>query len=147
MLDAPITEAELKIAVNSQQKEKTPGKDGIPAEFYQTFWEELKKPYMDFLEYAKVNGFTEKQNTSVIKVIYKKDDADDLVNYRPIALINTDMKILTKVLANRLKEVLPSIIHYTQTCVKGRKIDTTIHTVRDLIQLAEDKNLDAAFIF
>ena len=102
---------------------------------------------MDFLEYAKVNGFTEKQNTSVIKVIYKKDDADDLVNYRPIALINTDMKILTKVLANRLKEVLPSIIHYTQTCVKGRKIDTTIHTVRDLIQLAEDKNLDAAFIF
>ena len=57
------------------------------------------------------------------------------------------MKILTKVLANRLKEVLPSIIHYTQTCVKDRKIDTTIHTIRDLIQLAEEKNLDAAFIF
>ena len=107
----------------------------------------MKIVYTNFIEYARKYGFTEKQNTDTIKLIYIKGDNDDLANYRPIALINTDLKMLTKVLANRLKEVLPSLIHYSQNCVKGRKIETTIHTVRDLIQLAVEKNLEAAFIF
>jgi len=57
------------------------------------------------------------------------------------------LKILTKALANRLKFVLPDIIHRTQTNVHGRKIDYTIHMLRDLIQLAENENLSAGFIF
>ena len=146
-LDCQITGEEIRKAVFSQAKEKTPGIDGLPAEFYQIFWEEIKEPFTKLLDHAARYGFTDAQNTSVIKLLYKKGDNEDLANYRPIALINSDIKILTKILANRLKELLPHIIHYTQTCVKGRKIDTTIHTVRDLIQLAEQKNLNAAFIF
>ena len=146
-LDKPIEEEELRKAVHSQQKGKSPSGNGLPAEFYQTFWEEIKTLYTNMINYAKTHGFTEKQNTGLIKLIYKKGDNEVLANYRPITLINTDIKILTKVLANRLKDVLPHIIHYTQTCVNGRKIDTTLHTVRDLIQLAEEKNLEAAFIF
>ena len=146
-LDSPLEDDELEKSVFSQQRDKTPGKIGLPAEFYQTFWPTLKDLYKQFINYAYIHGFTNKQNTSVVKLIFKKGDTNDLANYRPIALINTDIKILTKVLANRLKDVLPDIIHKSQTCVKGRKIDTTIHTIRDLIQLAEEKNLEAAFIF
>ena len=132
-LDKPIGDRELKQAVDSQQKGKSPSGNGLPAEFYQTFWEEIKAPYTQMINHAKIHGFSEKQNTGLIKLIYKKGDNEDLANYRPITLINSDIKILTKVLANRLKKVLPQIIHYTQTCVNGRKIDTTLHTVRDLI--------------
>ena len=146
-LDKPIEEEELRKAVDGQQKGKSPSGNGLPAEFYQTFWEDIKTSYTKMINYAKTHGFSEKQNTGLIKLIYKKGDNEDLANYRPITLINSDIKILTKVLANRLKNVLPKIIHYTQTCVNGRKIDTTLHTVRDLIQLAEEKNLEAAFIF
>ena len=62
-------------------------------------------------------------------------------------MINVDVKILTKVLANRLKYVLPTIIHQSQTAVYGRKIDHTIHTIRDLIDLANKEDEQAAFIF
>ena len=58
-------------------------------------------------------------------------DTDELKNDRPISLINVDLKILNKTLTNRLKKVLPSIIHFTQTAVDGRKIDNTIHMSRD----------------
>ena len=84
----------------------------------------------------------------MIKILYKdKGDPKDLTNYRPISLLNCDLKILTKTLANRLKIVLPTIIHKTQTAVDGRRIDYTIHMLRDLIQLAENDNLKAGFIF
>ena len=43
--------------------------------------------------------------------------------------------------------MLPSIIHFTQTAVDGRKIDNTIHLLRDFIQLANNENLESAFIF
>ena len=85
------------------------------------------------------------KNTSVTSLLYK--EKEDLKNYRPISLINVDLKILTKALTNRLRQVLPSLIHFTQTAVDGRKIDNTIHMLRDLIQLSNNENLDSAFIF
>ena len=74
-----------------------------------------------------------KSITSVIKLIYKKTgEIYLLANYRPISLINVDIKILTKVLANKLNYVLPSILHNSQKAVYGRKIDQTIHLIWDL---------------
>ena len=58
-----------------------------------------------------------------------------------------DIKIITKVLAERLKIVLPQIIHSTQTAVYGRRIDQNIHMVRDLIEMANRDDDTAAFIF
>ena len=54
---------------------------------------------------------------------------------------------MCKALANRLKVVLPSIIHSSQTAVFGRQIDQTVHLVRDLIALANKEDDTAAFIF
>ena len=50
-------------------------------------------------------------------------------------------------LGNRLKYILPHIIHVTQTAVYGRKIDQTIHMIRDLIEIANKEGDQAAFIF
>ena len=61
--------------------------------------------------------------------------------------MNVDIKILTKLLSMRLKLVLPSIIHETQTAVYGRTIGSTIHLVRDIIDLANQNEEEAALLF
>ena len=147
-LDAPLTLAELTTAVHQLPTDKTPGRDGIPIEFYQHFWPHIQDHYLQFLNEACSVGFKDTRNMGITKLIYKdKGDPKDLANYRPISLLNCDLKILTKSLANRLKLVLPDLIHRTQTAVHGRRIDYTIHLLRDLIQLADNENLSAGFIF
>ena len=147
-LDAPVTQEEVRVAIFQMQTGKSPGLDGIPIEFYQEYWEQIKNLYMGFINKARNETFSKGKNTSVIKIIYKKTgEIYLLTNYRPISLINVDIKILTKALANRLKYILPSIIHVSQTAVFGRKIDQTIHTIRDLIDIANKEDEQAAFIF
>ena len=81
-------------------------------------------------------------------MVYKKTgEIFLLTNYRPISLINTDVKIISKVLAERLLYVLPTVIHQTQTAVYGRKIDQNIHLVRDLIEIANRDDDTEAFLF
>ena len=70
-----------------------------------------------------------------------------LENYRPISLINVDIKIICKALANRLLTILPTIIHKSQTATYNRRIDQTVHLIRDLIDLANKEDHTAAFIF
>ena len=141
-------EDEVKTAIFQMQKGKSPGLDGIPVEFYQEYWEKIKRYYMDYIDKVKTLGFSNNKNTSVIKIIYKnKGDIFLLTYYRPISLINVDIKILTKVLANRLKYILPGIIHASQTAIYGRRIDQTIHMIRDLIEIANKEDEQTAFIF
>ena len=145
MLDADFTPKELRQAVYGLNDEKSPVIDGFTAEFYKKFWNILSAHNTAFVNGA---SFSHAKNTSITSHLYKeKWDTEDLKNYRPISLINVDLKFLTKVLTNRLRQVLPSLIHFTQTAVDGRKIDNTIHMLRDLIQLSNNENLDSAFIF
>ena len=148
MLDAAITEKELQEAVSQLQDEKSPGIDGITAEFYKQFWYLIHTQYFEYITEARGTSLPAGKNTSITALRYKdKGDVKNLRNYRPISLINVDVKILTKVLTNRFKQVLQSVIHHTQTAVDVRKIDHTIHMLRDLIQIANDQDLEAAFIF
>ena len=71
-LDAPVSESETKTAVFQMGKGKTPGPDGIPVEFYQIFWEEIKCFYIPFLRAVNDASFPKEKNTSIIKIIHKK---------------------------------------------------------------------------
>ena len=76
---------------------------------------------------------------AVISPIFKKGDKTLLENWRPISLLNTDYKILTKALTNRLKGVVNSLVESDQTgFIPGRLIQTNISTVRDLIDYTEE---------
>ena len=148
VLDEPLNLEELERAVFSMKKGVSPGLDGIPIKFYQVFWNKIKYMFYDYINEARKKGFSKTKNTSVIKLLYKhKGEIYLLSNYRPISLMNVDVKILAKALANRLKYILPHIIHESQTAVYGRKIDKTIHTIRDLIDIANKEDEQAAFIF
>lgn len=87
------------------------------------------------------------QRTGLITLLYKKGDRTDLKNWRPISLLNCDYKILAKMISLRLANVLENIIQPHQTCsVPNRSIITNGLLLRDLVQIAEEKNIPAALI-
>ena len=75
---------------------------------------------------------------AIIKLIEKKDrDKRYIKNWRPISLLNVDIKILSKALAKRLKEVLPSLISAKQTAyVQNRNIGENGRLISDIIEIA-----------
>ena len=88
-LDKDITEKELQESVNKLQDGKSPGYDGITAEFYKKFWYLIKKHYLRYINVAKQTAFGDYRNISITTIIYKdKGKVYILSNYRPISLIN-----------------------------------------------------------
>ena len=85
---------------------KSPGTDGIPAEFYKVFWDDLSP----FLVAALNSSFTQghlslSQRRGLITLMPKKDKPlQHLKNWRPISLLNCHYKIATKAIAARMKE-------------------------------------------
>lgn len=73
----------------------------------------------------------------IITLIYKKKgEKDKIENYKPISLLNVDYNILSKIISNRLKEVVGSIISSSQAYgIPGRDIADTIGTVRDMVEI------------
>jgi hypothetical protein len=75
----------------------------------------------------------ESMRMSDIALIYKKKSRQDIRNYRPISLLCTDYKIVAKALAERMKRVLPNIIHKDQTSfLKDRYIGENITLFLDI---------------
>ena len=89
------------------------------------------------------------QKHAVITLIEKKGkDRTFLENWRPISLVNVDTKIMSKVIASRIKNVLPSIIHHNQTgYVKDRYIGETIRSIFDTMKFTDTKNVPGLMIF
>ena len=129
------------------QKNKSPGADGFPVEFYGRFWSSLGHDLVEVLNYSYEHGLLSDSQKQAIRLLYKKDDPLLLKHWRPISLLNTDYKICTKVLANRLKKVLSVILSEDQTCgVPDRSIYENLFLLRDTLDHIDHKQLSAALI-
>ena len=137
---------------------KTPGTDGLPAEFYKLFWKDISTLLVSALNYAfKSCCLSITQRRVVIKLIPKKKkklipkkDAElyYIKIWRPITLLNMDYKIAAKALANRIKSVLPSIINNDQTgFMKNRFIGENIRLIECIIQHAAKENIPGLLLF
>ena len=143
-----ITERELNNAVKAMENNKSPGFDGLTTNFYKHFWPLFGAELTRVYNYSFNNGLlTVSQRRGIITLLFKKGDRTQLKNWRPITLLNTDYKILTRALANRLQQVLPLIVSSDQTAsIKGRTINDNTRLLNDVISYANEKSINLALI-
>ena len=125
------------------ETDKFLGIDGIPIEFYKEFIETVKKDLQKtFHEILFTNKITPKTwIQAIITLIPKKGDTNFLKYWRRISLLCVDYKVLTKILANRLKYILPDIISTEQNCsIPNRTIFDNLFLIRDIITYTKQKN-------
>ena len=137
MLVERFKEEEVKVAMWECGSEKCPGPDGLNFKFIKKYWNLIKPDVLRFLDEFYVNGkFPRGCNASFIALIPKVHEPQCLNEYRPISLIGCIYKIVAKLLANRLKKVMPFIIDERQSAfIEGRHL---LHSVVIANEVVED---------
>ena len=128
---------------------KSPGLDGLPAEFYIVFFHDIADLLIASLNFSFEQGILSRsQRNGLVTLLPKKDrDPSFVKNYRPISLLTTDYKLIAKTMANRLKGVLDELIHEDQNgFMKGRNIGCNIRTIIDLIEYTDIKDIPGSIV-
>lgn len=138
-LDSELSYEELTTAVNQLAPGRAPGIDGLPAEFFKHFWGCIGVDFREvLLECYEGGSLPTSCCRAALSLLPKKGDLALLKNWRPVALLCTDYKILSKVLANRLKVYLGILIHKDQSyCIPDRSIMDNLHLMRDIIDICK----------
>uniref|UniRef100_A0A3P9JK99 C2H2-type domain-containing protein n=1 Tax=Oryzias latipes TaxID=8090 RepID=A0A3P9JK99_ORYLA len=95
-LDSPLSLSELHEALSLMPNGKAPGPDGFPAEFYKEFWEQLAPTFYKTVKFINESqSLSPNMNSANIILLLKPDkDPTSPSSYRPISLINADVKII-----------------------------------------------------
>jgi hypothetical protein len=117
---------------------KSPGSDGLPAEFYKEFFPNIGPLFINIANAQIAKPLSPSQRLGIITLLPKKNsDRSLLSNWRPVSLLNTDYKILSKALVNRLKRLANRFISSNQnSAVPGRSIYDTLHLLRNVFDYA-----------
>jgi hypothetical protein len=136
-LEAPFSAKEIDEVVADFPHNKSPGPDGFNAEFLQKCWPIIKKDFYDLCnQFHQGNLCLESINSCYITLVPKKDDASTVHDYRPISLLNCTLKLITKLLANRLQLVIMDLIHENQYgFIKSRTIQDCLAWSYEYIHL------------
>ncbi|KAG8652544.1 hypothetical protein MANES_06G103266v8 [Manihot esculenta] len=125
---APYSCDEIKSAAFSMKIDKSPGLDGFNPGFFQHYWDIIGEDVSRFcIDCLHSGSLPPKLNETVLVLIPKKCVLERMSDLRPIALCNVVYKIMTKMIVNRLKSILPSIVSESQSAfISGRSIQDNI---------------------
>ena len=139
MLTGRFMKEEIKDAVWGCGSEKSPDPDGINFKFIKRFWHIVKPDVLQFLDEFYVNGiFPRGCNASFIVLIPKVPNLQTLDEYRPVSLIGCMYKIVAKLLANRLKKIMPLIIDERQsTFIESRHLLQSALIANEVVENAK----------
>jgi hypothetical protein len=113
-LEAPVSIGEIKEAISSMGKEKSPGPNGITVEFFKINSEWISPMLLDLYQYTLENGSLGPNiNSGLIKLLHKGGDKALIKGWRPITLLNVSYKFLAKILASQVAPILQKIINPT----------------------------------
>ena len=129
---------EVRRALNQMHPTKAPGPNGMPLLFFQKYWDIVEPCVLEFVLQALNSGIMPpRANETYICLIPKTKSPQKITKFCPISLCNVIYKIMSKVLANRLKKILPEAISEAQSAFVSRRLITdnilvafeTMHTI------------------
>ena len=110
-LEEMFTKEEIQAALFRINEDKALGLDGFPLAFWSFSWDFVKEEVLGFFrEFFEHSQFVKSLNVTFLVLVPKRRTVEDLQDLRPISLVGGIYKILTKVLANRIKRVMGLII-------------------------------------
>ncbi|KAL0722455.1 hypothetical protein Bca4012_037054 [Brassica carinata] len=111
-----VTDKEIEDAAHAINPEKSPGPDGMNAGFFRHHWETIKQGVIFHVKHFFAQSHLDPRiNYTHICLIPKIDSPNTVNDYRPISLSNVAYKIISKILAERLKPWLNSVITKNQS--------------------------------
>uniref|UniRef100_A0A803K7A0 Reverse transcriptase domain-containing protein n=1 Tax=Xenopus tropicalis TaxID=8364 RepID=A0A803K7A0_XENTR len=143
-LDRPFTHQEITETIDSFPAGKSPGPDGYSTLYYKTHKNELTPILCDYFNSidGKLNFHPQANEAHIIVIPKQGKDPQQPASYRPISLINIDLKIYAKIIANRLKMHLSFLVNPDQAgFVPKREGKDNIYKVISVIQLVKSKQI------
>jgi hypothetical protein len=130
------------------EKNKAPGPDGFPAEFYQNFRDIIKFDLMAMFEaFQRHDLLLFHLNFGTVILLPKKENAIQIKQYRPICLLNVIFKIFTKVGTNRVAMIAHLVVRPTQTTfMSGSHILERVVVLHETIKELHRKKLDGVLL-
>jgi hypothetical protein len=136
-LNSPFTKQYIDSIVVALPSDKSPGPDGFNTNFIKKCWHIISQDFYDLCEqFYHEDVCLRSINGSFIVLVPKKENPQSVGDFRPISLLNNSMKIITKLLANRLQTVMTSLVHKNQyDFIKGRTIQDCLVWAYEYIHL------------
>jgi hypothetical protein len=136
-LDEHFSKQEIDSIVAALPSDKSPGPDRFNTIFIKKCWPVISQDFYDLCEqFYHGDVCLQSINSSFIVLIPKKENVQLVGDFRPISLLNNSMKIITKLLANRLQTMMTSLVHKNQYgFIKGRTIQDCLAWAFEYIHL------------
>ena len=137
MLDKPISDEDVKASLVSANRNSSPGSDGLTYLTYLTCWEALGHHLSEVLRAIVSSGKlpeSMKNSFLVFSPKINKENSTRIKDKRKLSLLQTDFKILSGVLAGRLRKTEQHTISRYQFATGGKRISEAVGLVRDAIE-------------
>lgn len=136
LLVREVSDAEVKRALFSLPSNKAPGPDGFTVEFFKETWSIVGTDFLMAVKSFFRFGFLPKGiNSTILALIPKKNNAQTMKDFRPISCCHVLYKVISKIVANRLKRVLPEFIAPNQSAfIKDRLLMENLLLASELVK-------------
>ena len=148
LLMKPISLTEVEEAAFQMEEGKAPSPDGFTVNFFHHFWDIIKQEVWKIIEDSRVSRkILPAFNATFLTLNPKCEGVDSLDKLRPISLCNVIYEIITKIIANRLKPLLPSLISLEQSrFVEGRQITDGIILLHEVLHSVRTKKISGMMV-